>query len=181
MAQFQSFLETLDPSTKSEVLESLKRIGASRTASLYFEKLGCKKQNLYPILLREHKRLYGEVASVPEAVKGDNELTDDDIALLEKFKNRELGFDEMHRELAIRAFKKILLDPKAIKVRDWLQSELVKIKKDENTKQADAMKNLFDGFFSGLMPQEICPHCGKSTVVRKEDISDAKPLEIDLE
>ena len=169
---------------KPLLLRDLKRLGAGKTSSLHFENLGWKRMNLYLLLKRLEKKIedgtyvdttQDELPSTPQPNDG---LTEEDLILLERFKDKKLGFDEMHRELAIRAFKKILQNPKEVKVRDWLQSELISIKKDEMSKQSDAMKAFVDGLFSGFIPPENCPNCGTQIVFRKEVDVNADSLDL---
>jgi len=87
------------------------------------------------------------------------ELTEDEMELLEGLRNGSTDFDKVQREVAARAFEKILRDPKALKVKDWLTSELIKIKKEESNAKIGAMEVFVRKMFSGTLPN-ICPHCG---------------------
>lgn len=92
---------------------------------------------------------------------GSAELTSQDLELLDRFERGELGFDEMQRQLAVRAFAKILKNPDSIHIRDWLQSELLKIKQQEIADKSSKAMELVNRMFAGCLPPEICPDCGK--------------------
>ena len=79
--------------------------------------------------------------------------------MLEGLRDGTADFGKVQREVAARAFEKILRDPKALKVKDWLTSELIKIKKEESQAKIGAMEVFVRKLFSGSLPT-TCPHCG---------------------
>lgn len=87
------------------------------------------------------------------------ELTQEDIELLERFRKGHLSFGEMQRELAARAFAKILKSPDSIHIRDWLQSEMIKIKRSELGERTRALEEAVSKLFGGHLPEK-CSNCG---------------------
>lgn len=92
------------------------------------------------------------------------ELNPQELELLERFEKGELGFDEMQRQLAVRAFAKILKNPDSIQIRDWLQSELLKIKQQELAERNNWATELMHRMFSGHLPPKKCVKCGHSFI-----------------
>jgi hypothetical protein len=104
----------------------------------------------------------------------ERELTMEDIALLDRLKRGELPFEEMQKEVALRVFEKILRNPSSVQVKDWLQSELVKIKKEESQARIGFMEVFIRKMFSGNLPTS-CKHCGKPLFTEGE-IVNAEPI-----
>lgn len=98
------------------------------------------------------------IKSNPAEVE-ERELTVDEEGLLEGLRDGTADFGKVQREVAARAFEKILRDPKALKVKDWLTSELIKIKKEESQAKIGMMEVFVRKLFSGNLPTN-CPHCG---------------------
>lgn len=94
----------------------------------------------------------------PEPVE-IRELSLEETKLLEGLRDGTADFGAVQREVAARAFEKILRDPRALKVKDWLTSELIKIKKEESQAKIGAMEVFVRKMFSGNLPLN-CPHCG---------------------
>jgi hypothetical protein len=110
---------------------------------------------------QEIPEVYRDAAQLDEKKPEDvSKLSPDDIKLLEDFRSGVIGFDVIQKEVALRAFAKVLADPSAVSVADWLKSELVKIKKDELTLKQDQMEKSFNKLFGGFFTP-VCPHCGK--------------------
>lgn len=101
-----------------------------------------------------------------------NELTPQELELLERFEKGELGFDEMQRQLAVRAFAKILKNPDSIQIRDWLQSELLKIKQQELADRNNFATELMNRMFSGHLPPKNCIKCG-NPFIQEENVDQA--------
>lgn len=87
-----------------------------------------------------------------------SDLTGEDLELIGKFRKGNLSFNEMQRELAARAFEKILRNPESVHVRDWLQSEMVKIKKSELSERTAALEHFVGRLFGGYLPDK-CSNC----------------------
>lgn len=87
----------------------------------------------------------------------ETELTAQEVSLIEGLRSGSTSFDTVQREVAARAFEKILKNPSSLKVKDWLQSELIKIKKEESQAKIGAMEVFLRKMFSGNLPT----HCGK--------------------
>lgn len=98
----------------------------------------------------------------PRGRKGDEpqqELTEAEVKLIEGLRDGSTSFDTVQREVAARAFEKILTNPSSLKVKDWLQSELIKIKKEESQAKIGAMEVFLRKMFSGNLPTN-CAKCG---------------------
>lgn len=89
----------------------------------------------------------------------ESELTAQEVALIEGLRSGSTSFDTVQREVAARAFEKILKNPSSLKVKDWLQSELIKIKKEESQAKIGAMEVFLRKMFSGNLPTH-CAKCG---------------------
>jgi len=167
---FEPIWKKLPEETRNEILAYAIEFGGTDAANKYFEESGfTNKDSFYAKILRElgsKKKLKVSAESL------NGELTEEESQLLEDFKNGTVGYDRIQKELATRVFKKILMNPEAVNVRDWLQSELVKLKQDETTKQRDALAKFINALFGGFIPSIICPHCKKSTIVRTEALGD---------
>jgi hypothetical protein len=87
------------------------------------------------------------------------ELTQQEQSLIEGLRDGSTSFDTVQREVASRAFEKILRNPSSLKVKDWLQSELIKIKKEESQAKIGMMEVFLRKMFSGSLPTN-CAKCG---------------------
>ena len=86
-------------------------------------------------------------------------LTQDELDFLERVGKGEVSLEETTRVVAKKAFEKILKNPNSIKVENWLQSELLKIKKSEFESQNNWRMELIDRMWLGQLPPQICPKC----------------------
>lgn len=98
-----------------------------------------------------------------------NELTSEDLILLERFKKGEVDFDEASRIIATKVFEKILSNPGSIQVRDWLQSELLKIKRQELADRNTWSMELINRIFAGQLPPKNCTECGNPFIKISSD------------
>lgn len=171
---FEPIWKKIPEETRNEILAYAMETSAVEARDKYFEISGfASKSSFYQKILKElasRNRFQRTVDFIGD--KRNGELTDEEIQLLEDFKNGTVGYDRVQKELAARVFKKILTNPEAISVRDWLQSELVKLKQDETTKQRDALVKFINALFGGFIPSIVCPHCKKSTIIRTEALGD---------
>lgn len=87
-------------------------------------------------------------------------LTEAEVALLDGFKNGNIGFDKMQHELAYRVFKKILMYPDTIKMSDWLKSEVIKIQREEMSLKREQMEQSWAKLFGNFAIHKNCPRCG---------------------
>lgn len=104
----------------------------------------------------------------------ERSLSADEEALLEGLRNGTADFGKVQREVAARAFEKILRDPKALKVKDWLTSELIKIKKEESQAKIGMMEVFVRKLFSGRLPTN-CQHCGRP-LFQEGEVLDAQSV-----
>lgn len=162
------FEDTLEGGTREEFLTYLKNNGARKTSEKYFEILGKKQSTLYQLCLRIQKRHFEDGG--PKSDKPD--LSEVDKQLVEDFKEGKIGFEEMQKEISARMYEKMLAGEIDVKVRDWLASENVKLRKEKTEKQKDAMEVFIDTLFSGFIPSPMCPHCHQPTTITPEELDE---------
>ena len=123
-------------------------------AKHYLDKFDCDLHLLEQSIATHIKKHYSNTGS------NSSELTPEDLELLERFKKGEVEFDEASRVIATIAFEKILATPGSIQVRDWLQSELVKIKRQELSEKNNWAMEMINRMFMGKLPPRNCTKCG---------------------
>lgn len=104
----------------------------------------------------------------------ETELTSQEVSLIEGLRDGSTSFDTVQREVASRAFEKILRNPSSLKVKDWLQSELIKIKKEESQARIGAMEVFLRKMFSGNLPTQ-CMKCGTPLFQEGIVLDESKP------
>lgn len=165
--------KSLPQEQKDEILEEAREESAMAAAKNHYLDLGFSLNGLYQLIddeLNHRKRM--QVREVSKNVKPEEGLTEADVELLARFKEGKVGYDEIQKELAYKVFKKILENPDSVKIRDWLQSELIKLKKDETTRQKEALEKFINSLFGGFIPSTKCPHCGKGTIIKTETLGE---------
>lgn len=108
------------------------------------------------------------------------ELTPKENKLLKDIAAGKVSMEDASRIIAAKAFEKILKDPTAISFNNFLQSELLKIRKDEVESKNSMALELMNRMFAGQLPT-VCPHCGKNmfdlkVIQGKEEILDVESL-----
>lgn len=90
-----------------------------------------------------------------------HELTADEVDFLRRFKEGTVSFEEASRVMALKVFEKMLKNPgENVKVKDWLDSELLNIKQQElNYKESFALE-ITKKLFGNRLPPRICANCG---------------------
>lgn len=174
---FQVKWKSLPQEQKDEILEEARIDTAMVAAKKYSAELEMPISILYQLIDNELKgrksvKVVEVVPTVPRKEVPETGLTDADVELLARFKEGKVGYDEIQKELAYKVFKKILENPDSVKIRDWLQSELIKLKKDETTRQKEALEKFINSLFGGFIPSTRCPHCGKGTVIKTETLGE---------
>lgn len=101
----------------------------------------------------------GMVTQPKKLTLADQELNQEELEFLEKFRSGELDFEEAQRMLAYKVFTRILQDPTQLKAADWLRSELVKIKREEMSMKKEEMERSWAMIFGGFMIPDKCPRC----------------------
>lgn len=158
-----SKLDSLQPELREEILQHLAVNGPTPTTKAYASVLGWNEKNFYRTLLRQYKKIQKKQE---ERLKTNLDYEAKD--LVDKFRAGEVGFDEVHTEIGARALEQILSGSGNIKMQDFLRATTVKMKKDQSEKAKDAMEDFIDGLFSGFVSSPVCPHCGRETVISKE-------------
>ncbi len=90
----------------------------------------------------------------------EESLSQEELNFLERVGKGEVSLEEATRVVAKKAFEKILKNPNSIKVENWLQSELLKIKRQEVENQNSWRMELIDRMWLGQLPPQACPKCG---------------------
>lgn len=101
----------------------------------------------------------GLITQPKKILKTDEELNQEELEFLEKFRTGELDFEEAQRMLAYKVFTRILQDPAQLRAADWLRSELVKIKREEMSMKKEEMERSWAMIFGGFMIPDKCPRC----------------------
>lgn len=170
--------DILEPEKQEEILEKAEKTSTLAASKEYFEEVNMPQGSLKMLLdrrLNKKKKLENYKLKIDKKrrdIRTDGELTLEETELLRRFKEGKVGYDEVQRELAYRVFEKMLTNPDSIKIRDWLQSELIKLKKDETTRQKDALEKFIISLFGGFIPSIKCPHCHMSTVIPVSQIGE---------
>jgi hypothetical protein len=151
---------------REDILAYANENGCTEAAKKYHKAAGYSNTDTF------YKYLVQEMAQRRRLLPPPDGLTKEDKDLLQDFAEGKVGYDRIQKELATRVFKKILLNPESVSVRDWLQSELVKLKQDETTKQKDALERFVNSLFGGFIPSIQCPHCGKSTIIGVKELGE---------
>lgn len=166
---FEPIWAKLPEDLQAEILSYASEHGGKEAARQYWETSGfASEDTFYQKILKElAKRRHLAAQIDPESG-----LSAEEEQLLEDFKNGKVGYDRIQKELATRVFRKILKNPESLQVRDWLQSELVKLKQDETMKQKNALERFVNSLFGGFIPAIYCPHCHKSTIIPTEALGE---------
>ena len=64
------------------------------------------------------------------------------------------------RVIAAKAFEKLLKFPDSASFTNFIQSEMLNIKRQELTDKNTWAMELVNRMFAGALPPRICPHCG---------------------
>lgn len=89
-----------------------------------------------------------------------NELSEEEIDLLLRFKEGKVTLDEASRIVATKVFEKILKNPEDVKFIDFFRAELLKIKQQEVTDRNSWAMELVNRMFAGELPPRNCTKCG---------------------
>ena len=93
-----------------------------------------------------------------------NNLSNEEVDLLKRFREGSVDFEEASRIIATKVLEKILQNPGTVQVRDWLQSELIRIKKQELDAKNNYAMELINRLFAGNLPPQNCPQCGHEVI-----------------
>lgn len=166
---FEPKWSVLPEALRNEIVKVATEQGAKEAVRQFMSQTTfASEETFYVRLLQELAKRKKLVAVAAD----DAGLQPAEMQLLEDFKNGKVGYDRIQKELASRVFEKILRNPESVNVRDWLQSELVKLKQDETTKQKDALEKFVNSLFGGFIPSIYCPNCHKSTIIPTEKLGE---------
>lgn len=130
----------------------LKKRSYRDVANQYLKKFGSDLHSLEQSIAKHHKSHLNN--------EKPNQLTSKDAELLRRFSEGSVDFSEASRIIATNAFERILRNPSSVQVRDWLQSELIKLKKQELDDKNTWAMELVNRMFSGHLPPKNCINCG---------------------
>lgn len=165
--------KSLPQEEKDQILEEAREETSMVVAKRYSSELEMPISILFQLIDNDlHGRKGVKMQESPVKKEPESGLTESDVELLARFKEGKVGYDEIQKELAYKVFKKILENPDSVKIRDWLQSELIKLKKDETTRQKEALEKFINSLFGGFIPSTKCPHCHKSTIIKTETLGE---------
>lgn len=170
---FEAKWKALPQYDKDQILEEARQDTAMVVAKRYSVELEMPISILFQLIDND---LSGRKSVIiqenTQKKEPESGLTEADVELLARFKDGKVGYDEIQKELAYKVFKKILENPDSVKIRDWLQSELIKLKKDETTRQKEALEKFINALFGGFIPSTVCPHCHKGTIIKTETLGE---------
>lgn len=145
-------------------------IGAYATAVKYHERANMSLQAFYrqlSINFGEGKKPKTKFNSKGKEIRT---LTEEEEIFLAKLGKGEVSLAEASKLVAAKVFRKMLENPDDVKFIDFFRTELLKQKESENKVKETWSKEIIARMFAGHLPPQICPHCGKSTVIRSEII-----------
>lgn len=109
------------------------------------------------------------------------ELTKKEKRLIKDIAEGKVDLETASRVIASKAFEKLLKYPDSASFTSFIQSELLKLKRQELTDKNTYAMELVNRLFAGELPPRICPNCGHELVklpVINGQIIDAEPLPI---
>jgi hypothetical protein len=152
---------TLPEALRLEILNHSKDKGAYETATIYFKKTGMTKMGLYRRLLKMGREdLSPRTSQARRAVK----LTKNEREFLEELREGTKGIEDIARIVAVKVFEKMLKYPDDFKFYDFYQSQILKLKKEEQANKKTVMETLINQMFAGKLPPTHCPKCGTEII-----------------
>lgn len=202
-------VKVVDAKLWEEIMQYAREHGAYEAAKLYAVKSGFNKVYLYSKLKRKigNGRLDVGEENTMENVGGEFRPQAPEDKIVQTYKSRAIGRKEAYegieltwkekklikdiaegtvdmeqasRVIASKAFEKLLKFPDSASFTSFIQSELLKLKKQELTDKNTWAMELVNRMFNGELPPRVCPHCG--TVLVKlpelvgEVVEDAESL-----
>lgn len=179
---FTSKYEALPDSQRAAMLTESKRVGAKETAKKWAETVGMSESRLYRVLLQEQGQGDGydqdfgglkpkEKVEKPKTqfqnpgarfkpAREERKLTKEDEAFLDKIEKGETTLEESSRIVARHVFEQMLRHPEDFRFNNFFQTELLKLKKEENQIKEGWGHELLGRLFGNKLPPRNCPQCG---------------------
>jgi len=199
-------VKVVDPKLWEEVMQYAREHGAYEAAKLYAVKAGFNKTYLYEKLKRKIGNGRTDIGEENTMQNGAGQvgswLPKDKIA--ESYKSRALGRKEAYegieltwkekklindiakgtvdmevasRVIASKAFEKLLKFPDSASFTNFIQTELLKLKKQEITDKNTWAMELVNRMFNGELPPRVCPKCGEVLVKLPELVGEVVDVE----
>ena len=130
-------------------------------AKLYYAKTGMTKAGLYRRLAR---MLKNELAPNSKTTRRAAKLSKEEREFLQELRNGTKGVEDIARLVAVKVFEKMLKYPDDFKFYDFYQSQLLKLKKEEQANKKTVMETLINQMFAGQLPPTHCPKCGTEII-----------------
>lgn len=173
---FANKLDSIDLQLRKEIFDYAVETSPGEAADKYHEQIGMSRIGLYVRL----KKYTNDKGIVPKpkgkkAEKPQEELTlsKSDKQLLARFEKGEVPLEEMSRRVAAIAFEAMLRNPGGVKYQDFIKTELLKLKQQEQKLSEKWGNQLLARMFAGKLPPSSCPKCGYSfmeTVAQEGEI-----------
>jgi hypothetical protein len=110
------------------------------------------------------------------------ELTKKEKKLIRDIADGTVDMETASRVIAAKAFEKLLKYPDSASFTSFIQSELLKLKRQELTDKNTWAMELVNRMFAGELPPRICPKCGEVLVklpeLVGEVVEDAESLPV---
>lgn len=156
-----SKFEQLPLPRQEAILLEAKTIGAYKASEKYAKEVGSTVNNLYNKL----KSMVDVGKTEKESEKSGGfqkkfKLSKRDKELLNRFEKGEVTLEEANKIVAIRAFERILTGETKVSITNWIQSELLKIKKAEVENKNNWAMEIMNRMWLGQLPPQACPKCG---------------------
>lgn len=181
-------LKEVNPEVWKKVLEE-SRVGKPfAVAEKYYKELGFNKVSLYYRIKKQlekegggsngeegnenfgggKKNQYAENAkdkanARKEAYEGIR-LTPKEKKLIQDIADGKVDLETASRVIASKAFEKLLKFPDSASFTNFIQSELLKLKRQELTDKNTWAMELVNRMFNGVLPPRVCPKCGEVLV-----------------
>ncbi|MCK9370712.1 hypothetical protein M0R04_12455 [Candidatus Dojkabacteria bacterium] len=91
-------------------------------------------------------------------------LTTKEKKLIQDIADGKVDLESASRVIASKAFEKLLKFPDSASFTNFIQSELLKLKRQELTDKNTWAMELVNRMFNGVLPPRVCPKCGEVLV-----------------
>jgi hypothetical protein len=173
----------IDLKAWGDCMEYARTNGAKEASRKYYSLLGYSESSLYfklrLILKKESGNIEGENDSLksgeetnPFLVKANAKkeayegikLSAKEKQLIKDIAEGKVDLEDASRVIASKAFEKLLKFPDSASFTNFIQSELLKLKRQELTDKNTWAMELVNRMFNGVLPPRICPSCGEVLV-----------------
>lgn len=171
----------IEPELWQKIMEVAREKGAYFSSKQYFEKtehtrIGLynkvretlKKENPPPtqeelaenkIISSAKSRALGRKLAYEEV-----KLTPKEKQLIKDIADGKVDMEAASRVIASKAFEKLLKFPDSASFTNFIQSEMLKLKKQELSDRNTWAMELVNRMFNGELPPRLCPNCGHEII-----------------